>query len=245
MQRALATAGTRLFQSRTRGIYGLALGLFLVSGFVAPAQVVLGPFTFDSTRFGNSLLESDGGAFSSIRWLNTVNINPGNPNFLTGPHFNTGIANIGLNGAMPLYTIGYQSPIINGPGADLGVVVARFSTNNFLMAVSTDGGATFSSDQLIEGDTAQTTGVGRSYYFAFAGPYDCTLFVHSIDLGSFGLPGGAGVNAVRITSGEELDLIRVAGFLPVPEPGWWTWIVLAGVFVLGRRLTRAGRRQGA
>src|SRR5262245_34517342 len=56
-----------------------------------------------------------------------LNGNPGSPGFLTGANFNTGIANI--PGA-PVYTIGYNTSITNGPGADFGVVTARFSTND-------------------------------------------------------------------------------------------------------------------
>ncbi len=50
----------------------------------------LGPFNFDSALFGNTLVESDGGTFSSQNWLNVTNADPGNPAYLTGANFDTG-----------------------------------------------------------------------------------------------------------------------------------------------------------
>jgi hypothetical protein len=92
------------------------------------STVSLGPFSFESSEFGNTLAQSDGGIFANANWLNVINANPGSPGFLTGANFNTGIANIGLGGESPVYTIGYTTPITNGPSADFGVVTARFST---------------------------------------------------------------------------------------------------------------------
>ena len=74
----------------------------LLAGLTAPAAhaatIPLGAFNFDSSLFGNTLLESDGGTFRNSNWLNIVNANPGNPGALTGANFDTGIANIGLGG---------------------------------------------------------------------------------------------------------------------------------------------------
>jgi hypothetical protein len=100
------------------------------------ADVFLGPFNFNAAQFGNSLWEQDGGAHSASNWLNTVNADPGNPGYLTGANFETGIANIGLFGGPRSYNIGYDNPLVNVAGPDFGVVVARFSTNNFLLALS-------------------------------------------------------------------------------------------------------------
>ena len=135
----------------------------------------------------------------------------------------------------------YNSSIINGPGADLGVVVARFSTDNFTLAVSTDGGGLFATSQMINGNTGEDSGTTRTYFFqANNGLFTAKLFVHSIDLSSFGLPDGAAVNAVSITSDQQLDLVRVAGFTSVPEPSTLTLIVVGAsvLFGLGRRISR-------
>src|SRR5439155_9016353 len=137
---------------------------------VAYADVILGAFDFNSALFGNTLLESDGGTHSSTNWLNTVNANPGNPAYLTGPNFETGIANIGFLGPVA-YTIGYNTPIVNNAGNDLGVVVARYSSDPFNIEFSSDGGATFSPVFLIPDVTAVATGVGKDYFYGGGGPY--------------------------------------------------------------------------
>ena len=224
----------------------LILGTLLLMAGAVRADVPLGSFDFNSSQFGNSLLESDGGTFSSQNWLNVVNADPGNPAYLTGANFDTGIANIGLSSPVT-YTIGYNTPIVNGPGDDLGVVVARFSTDSFLMgvAISPDG-TTFTPDVGIAADTAVDTGVTRTYFYNGGGPYTANLLVHSLDLGSvFGLAAGDAIAAVRITGNTELDLIRAAGFgnggpgPVVPLPGA---VVLAalGLSFAGWRCRRRG-----
>lgn len=219
--------------------FALAL-TFVISAVVAFAQgtiVPLGPFAFDGAQFGNTLVESDGGAFSSESWLNIVNVPPGNPQTLTGAHFNTGIANIGLEGPVT-YTIGYQSPIYNRPGPDVGVVVARFSTNSFSIAFSGNGGSSFSSTQSVAASSAQATGVTRGYYFGMGGLHQVALYVHPLDLSNFGVPLGGAINAAMIAGDNELDLVRVAGL--VPEPSTWAlWIVGAAAWLgLSRHRTR-------
>ncbi len=197
------------------------------------ATVTLGTFNFDSTKFGDTLIESDGGTFRNSNWLNLANANPGNPGALTGANFDTGIANIGFSGAVS-YTIGYGSGIVNGAGADLGVVVARYSTDDFSM--SFDGGSSFN----IGAGSAVNTGVFRNYFYGGGGPYGSTLFVHMIDLSDYGFAAGASISSVSITSGTQLDLIRVAGVAAVPEPETYA-LLLAGLGLVG---VAARRRRG-
>ena len=179
--------------------------------------VTLGPYNFNNSQFGNSLLESDGGTFRNANWLNVANANPGNPGALTGANFDTGIANIGL-GSAPVYSIGYGTAITNGPGADLGIVSARYSVSDtFNLAVSTDG-INFSGSVGYGPALAVSTGVTKSYFYGGGGPYDAVLFVTTVDLADFGLAPGATISAVEITGFPEADLIRVAGLAPVPEP---------------------------
>ncbi len=198
--------------------------LLLLAGAPVHAAVTLGTFNFNSSQFGDSLIEGDGGAYSAGSWLNVVNADPGNPAYLTGANFDTGICNIGMWAPLA-YTIGYGTPIVNGTGDDLGVVVARYSYDSFLMAVSLDG-VSFGPDVAISSDSAVDTGVGQAYFASGGGPWDSILWVHPIDLGTtFGLANGASIAAVRITAGPDaqLDLIRVAGLtstvVAVPAPG--------------------------
>ncbi len=196
------------------------MAVVLCVALSAQGNITLGPYDFDSDLFGNTLTESDGGSYAATNWLNVVNANPGNPGYLTGPNFDTGIANI----YDVTYTIGYGTPIVNHSGADLGVVVARYNANNFHMAVSSDG-LNWTSDVLISAGSAVDTGVGKAYYYGGGGPYDAVLWVHPIDLGStFGIADGSNVVAVRVTGLDELDFIRAAGFESpagpaVPAPG--------------------------
>jgi len=174
--------------------------------------LTLGVFKFDSQLFGDTLGESDGGAFRNSNWLNVTNSNPGTPGALTGPTFDTGIANIGFDGPPAVYTIGYNTPIVNGSGDDLGILTARFSTNDtFQLAVSTDG-TTFTPFVSFGPGLAVSTGVEKSYFYAGGGPFSAVLFVTPVDLSAFGVASGATIRAVKITSSPEGDLIRVAGF---------------------------------
>lgn len=181
------------------------------------APVSLGAWTFDSSLFGDTLLQSDGGAFAANNWLNTVNVNPGSPGFLTGANFNTGIANIGLGGT-PTYTIGYGTPIMNNAGNDLAIVSARYSVDDTFTVTINANTVGFGPG------LAVTTGITASYFYDGAGPSSSTLFVTEIDLSSFGIALGGSVNSIAITSGPEGDLIRVAGFegnaggVETPEP---------------------------
>lgn len=218
-----------------------AIGLLAAS--TAQADILLGGFNFNSSQFGNTLAESDGGTHSGSNWLNVANANPGNPGYLTGANFNTGVANIGLFGSTPLYTIGYNTAIVNGVGVDLGIVTARFSTGDTArMDVSTDGGATFEGFQSFGPGAAVATGQSCSYFYNGGGQFGCELYVTPVDLSDYGLALGASINAVRISGAPELDLIRVAGFgdpgSRLPEPGS---IALLGLGLAGFAVARRRR----
>ncbi len=218
----------------------LVLAMLALAGRAQASTITLGTFNFDSNLFGNTLTESDGGTFRNQNWLNVVNANPGNPGALTGANFDTGIANIGSGGS-PIYTIGYNTPILNGAGNDLAIVEDTFSADTYRVAVSTDG-TNFSGFLSFADSLGTNTGVGRSYFYSGGGPFSTTLNVIPMDLSAFGIASGQGIVAVRITGASEADLNRVAGFAttnaPVPEPATMTLVgtgVLAGLSRLRRR----------
>jgi hypothetical protein len=238
-------------RSHTRSLLAIAL-MFLMCSSSAQADIILGSFDFNSSQFGNTLLESDGGTWSTGNWLNISNANPGNPGYLTGPNFDTGIGNIGSKnaelGSAVSYTIGYNTPIVNNAGADFGVVVARFSADDFYLALSADG-TTFTDYHLILAADAVPTLVGKSYYFGGTGPFVANLFVHPIDISDFGFSSGTTIIAMSlngsIEGGEEriqLDLIRAAGFAPVPLPGA---VYLLGSGLVGLAWFRMRRKNKA
>ena len=218
------------------------IGAISVLGASVPAvaAVTLGTFSFENSQFGNSVVASDGGTAASTTWLNTVNTNPGLVGALTGANFNTGIANIGFGGGTVVYTIGYGGGIMNGAGADLGIVTARYSSDPITIAFSTDG-MTFGASQVLPATLGVSTGVGRDYYFGtFNAAYAATLYVTSVDLSSFSIANGASIVAARVTGTTELDLIRVAGFSQnnaVPEPTSWI-MMIAGFGMIGGALRR-------
>lgn len=161
---------------------------------------------------------------------------------LTGANFNTGIANIGLS-ANPTCTIGYNSAIINGAGADLGIVVARFSSDTIRMDVSSNGGTSDFGAQSYGPGGAVDTGVGKSYFYGGGGPFGSELYVMAVDLSDFGVALGNSVNTIRFTGSPELDIIRIAGFgdpsVTVPEPASLAPVALAGA---GLACSRRKRR---
>ncbi len=207
---------------------------FAMATGIACAQTTLDTFVFDDTLFGDSLLESDGGTFSFSNWLNVVNAHPGSPGLLTGANFNTGIANVGMAGISPVYTIGYNTPIFNNPGDDLGVVVARYTEDDISLAISADG-SSFTAPITFFASSAVDTGVHYQYYYGGGGPFDSELFVQPVDLSDYGVGLGQSILAVRVTGSPQLDLIRVAGFQAVPEPTTMTLMTLGIVGYLRRR----------
>jgi hypothetical protein len=220
-----------------------AIAGLLLLGAESAFPITLGGFTFNDLQFGNNLAESDGGTFRNANWLNIVNANPGNPGALTGANFDTGIANIGLGGTAPVYTIGYNTVIANNTGADLGIVSARFSlSDTFRLEVSTDG-VNFTGPLDFGPGLAVATGVGRVYFYGGSGPFGANLFVTPVDLTAFGLASGDTIAAVRVTSFPEGDLIRIAGLSAgVPDAGSTLTLLGSGLALLAglrRRFTQA------
>lgn len=206
-----------------------------ISVALGSAQATLDNFVFDNALFGDTLVESDGGSFSFSNWLNVVQAHPGNPGLLTGANFDTGIANIGMNGTSPVYTIGYNNAIVNRAGDDLGIVVARYTEDDIIFAVSADG-VNFTENQTYAAQSAVDTGVHRLYYYGGGGPFDAELFVQPVDLSDFGVALGSSITATRVTGTPQLDLVRVAGL--VPEPGTYAVIGCGLAFLLRRRSRR-------
>ena len=182
--------------------------------------VSLGSFTFNADQFGDTLSQSDGGTFAAANWVNIVFSDPGSPAYLTGANFDTGIANIGLQGPVS-YTIGYNTPITNNSGADIGVVTARFSFGDAVTLTINGITKTYGPDP----DPAISTGVNIPYYYG-NGPIiqgapllqPADLWVTLIDLNDFSVAGGASINSLVVTGSPELDLIRVAGLIPASSP---------------------------
>ena len=216
----------------------LILGFFGLAAF-SHAQTTLGAFTFVDTQFGDTLVESDGGTFSAGNWLNTTNADPGNPGYLTGVGFETGIANI--DHPSPTYTIGYNTPIVNGIGDDFAIVVARFSSDNVEFSLSKSG-VGFGGVNALAAGAFTDTGENRSYFYQNLGPYDADLFIATLDLTDYGFAMGESMDAINIGTGsgsDQLDLIRVAGLEPVPEPATMTLLSLGALAALRRKKRNA------
>lgn len=207
--------------------------LVTLGSVCAMSQTTLGSYTFNDAAFGDTLVESDGGTYSGGNWLNTTNADPGNPGYLTGVGFETGIANIGLSNPVT-YTIGYTGGILNVAGADLGIVVARYSEDPLDFAVSEDG-VNFTSFTTIAANTANSTGEMFDYFYQGGGPFQAELFVHEVDLSDYGVALGNSVLATSVIGTTQLDLIRVAGLHPVPEPSTFAGLGLGALVLLRRR----------
>lgn len=166
-------------------------------------------FVFNGAQFGDSLVQSDGGAFAASHWLNTVNADPACPECPRQGRLDlsNGIADIGLSGPVS-YTIGYDTPIVNEAGSDFGVITAGYSTADTI--ILTIGGVTLDYSSGL----AVATGDRLGLFEAGAGPFETELFVTSVDLSNFGVAPGASVNAITVAGTPGLDLMAVAGFAP-------------------------------
>ena len=113
-------------------------------------------------------------------------------------------------------------------------MTARFSFDDFTLAVSTDG-VNFTADQILPSASGISTGVGRTYYTESGGPFASTLYVTPIDLDAFGIGAGEEIVAIRVGGDTQLDLVRVAAF-GVPEPSALALLATAaGAFGVLRR----------
>lgn len=220
----------------------LGAALVLSTAASAQAQTTLGTFMFDNTKFGTSASLSNPGFFTN-NWLNVANANPGIVAGLTGVNFDTGVANLGVGGAVITARIDYAGGIQNGAGDDFGVVVARYSTDAFRARVSLDG-VSFGSWVDVSSASGIDSNEDRTYFYNGNGPFSADLFVHSLDLSAFGVAGAQSVLAIEIEGSSELDLIRVAGFgtsSSVPEPSALALLVPGLVAVAGVARRRAAR----
>ncbi len=203
----------------------------MVVGGGSSFALTLGSFDFNPYQMGDSLIESDGGTFRAVNYLNMVPGDPGNPGALTGANFDTGIANIGY-GSTPIYTIGYNNPILDLAGDDFGIVVARYSEDD--VQVELYDGSAWTQAYILPFQSAYATGEHRNYYYNGYGQTDSELFVHALNLSDLGI---SQVQAARITVGPnsgQLDLVRAGGLNPVPEPA--TMLVVGlGLAALARR----------
>jgi exosortase/archaeosortase family protein len=218
----------------------IPLALFAVSPVFATTDappIALGSFLFDGRLFGDTMTPAvppdPGPLLGAGAWLNVVPERPAPGTYLTGPNFNTGIF-MGLTNG---YVITYNTPIINGPGPDLGIITSPNPNpgepiGNFL-GVPGFGGGLF--DPLKVG---VDTGVTKSYYAqnpfapdALPGPPRTgSLFVTPVDLSDFGVAEGEGIQSIGLNAsnggakgGPLLATFRVAGFergdaVAVPEP---------------------------
>jgi len=207
----------------------LAILVALLAATTAHAEpVTLGSFAFDSRLFGDTMTPAVPAPLPVPQlWLNVANVTPAPGTYLVGPTFNTGLQ-LGAGG---LFAIGYSSPIINGPGADLGIITAPNRTPgepvaNFLII---NNSVAVPYDPLRAG---VDTGVTRDYFLQGqpTGPFRFSLFVTPVELSDFGIAEGESIQSVRIGStnggvlgGPNLATIRVAGFergdaVAVPEP---------------------------
>jgi hypothetical protein len=219
-----------------RAMLPLGLAVLLAAGAASAAPVVLGGFSFDPAQFGDTLAQGDAGVFAGVNWLNVNDADPGSPGYLTGANFSTGIGRI-RNEFNLTYTIGYATPIANGPGADFGVVIA-FAAGDVILTI--DG-----NTQTIDAGTAQATGVSIAYWFGSStlGPQNGALFVMPVDLSLFGVADGATIGSIMLV-GDDVSPIRIAGFdrgleLAVPAP---PAIAAFGVGLLGLLAARPRRR---
>lgn len=203
----------------------------------------LGPTNFDTTAFPNTLV---GGSFSSTS-LTFGSVGPAltfGPFAVaavipevTGSDLKRGLAlGQGPVVGVPDFLIpGFGDiSILNGPGADLVVFEAGSPSEEFKLAVSLDGGITFSANM---------------NYFTFASvPLDASSGFNTntafIDLTDFGILAGQRVDALRLEglftgiggSGPDILAIGVLNFGPptgrvppsVPEPSTWAMLALGG-----------------
>ena len=236
-------------------LLGLALSFSL--GLTAEAATVtlpthLGPTDFDTSAFPNVLVA---GSLSSTALtfgsglpvvFGPFTLAQAQP-FVTGSDISRGLAlGAGPTGGLPDFIVpGFGNiSILNGPGADLVVFEAGSPSEPIRLAVSLDGGLTFSLN--IDFNTTPTVPANSASGFATN-----TVF---IDLADFGIAAGQKVDALRLQgiftgvggSGPDILAIGVLNFgaptgnVPgnVPEP---TTMALVGGALVAAALWRRKR----
>lgn len=233
----------------------ILLTLLLVGVKAQAAPIMMptdtGPIMVDSDNFSNVVVGSSLSSTSLIFGSGVpVSFGPftiaeAEP-FIVGSDLTKGLAlGAGPSGGVADFIVpGFGlASIENGAGADFAIWEAGAPAEDFLLSVSTDGGATFSSS-LTYTTTSVVPGESTSGFATNIG---------FVNLDDFGLAAGSLVDAVKVSGlftgvgGSGPDLLAIAalnagpgtGNVPgsVPEPG--TLLLLAlGLFALGLRRQR-------
>ena len=171
---------------------------------------VIGPYTVQSAPASASLVSGGGGI---TNWLNVVNapvsINDAYSGFSL---IDRGYANFTQGSVVQMNFA--SGTLVNGPGPDLLLLDGRYSFNSYSVSTSQDG---FATQFAVSSSDLTDTGVRRSYYYGQDnGPYPAMVMADAIDLSNLGVPAGASVASVRVTTtNSEADLLDV-GALSLP-----------------------------
>lgn len=225
----------KIREGSSRRVVSMVFCLVLFAVAPVYADVVLptssGPITLPESNFASAIV---GGSYSSTSLVFGVGVVEVGPftaaevaPYILGYDISNGLAlGQGPVGGVADYLVpGFGlASIINGAGADLVIWEAGSPAENFLLGISTDGGATFSSN--------------ISYNTFAAVPADSTSGYQTntafIDLADFGIGAGVYVDAIRLEglftgiggSGPDILAIGIINAGPptgnidrVPEPG--------------------------
>ena len=187
----------------------LAATLAVLLSPLARSQEIVGPWVIGAIPVEATVIRAQG---TSAGWLNVTNTPITLEETLTTtPLGDTGIANLLPRSEFELRFA--PGALINGDGAELLFLEARYDAGGLDISTALDGFQTWT--RVLPSDFLPS-GVERLYFYELnPGPFVADVFGATLDLGALGVPVGGSVERIRIrTTDAAFDLVGAGTLVP-------------------------------